>query len=121
MTLRPVVFLREPLPGLARVPAAAPVPESAEDPPTHAVEGVFTRGMTMVHRPALDLLVQTMNQLACRPAPCLANGLPEVTQESPHVRPRWFHQYLAAAITAQILTQEIEAVLALRDPGFLVA
>src|SRR5262245_11032494 len=99
MTFGAEVFLPDPTPGFGRVPLAAPPPEPTEDCLIHQRKGAFTRGVAMIHRPTLDLLVETIDQLACRPAARTAKRLPDLTQERLHVLARRFHQYLAASIT----------------------
>jgi hypothetical protein len=37
-----------------------------EDPVVHSREGAFTHGITMVHGPAFDLLVQALDQVSRR-------------------------------------------------------
>ena len=76
--------------------------------------------MAVIQRPALDLLVQTMDQLPCRPTTRPADGLPDLLQERPHVPAGRFHQYLAAVMPPDRLSQKIEAVVDMRDLGFLV-
>src|SRR5215204_1506554 len=117
MTFLPEVFLPDPAPGFGRMPATAPALDATEDLLIHQGKGAFARGMAVIHRPALDMLVQSMDHLPCRPAPRAAERLPDLAQERPHAPAGRFHQHLAAAVTADGLSQEIEAVVDMRDPG----
>src|SRR5258707_4024361 len=53
------VFLLDPLPALLWVPSPAPPPHHSEDPVVHIRKGVFARCITVIHGPALYLLIQT--------------------------------------------------------------
>src|SRR5579859_5322545 len=69
--LAPVVevFLLDPLPTLFGMTPPAPPPELPEDAVVHFREDAFTHCKTVVHGPALDLLIQTPDHLARRHAP----------------------------------------------------
>ncbi len=88
--------------------------------PIHLVKGVFARRVTVKHGPALDLLIQPLDQFPRRATAGALDGFLDLTQERPHVLAGRFHQDLAARVTADGLSQEIEAVVDRRDPGLLV-
>ena len=74
----------------------------------------------MVHGPALDLLVQTPDHFSCRQAARVVDRFLDLGQERLHAPRRRLGQDLAAAIAPDVLSQEIEAFLHMRDPGLLV-
>src|SRR3954447_1140708 len=120
MTVTPEVFLLDPLPALVRVPSPAPAPHHREDPVIDVRKGAFARRITVIHGPALDLLVQTLDQFSYRQAARVVDGSLDLGQERLHVTRGRLGQDLAATITPHVLSQEIEAGLHMRDPGFLV-
>src|SRR5262249_34729974 len=63
------VFLPDPLPALAPVPFPTPAPEFPEDAIVHRCKDATAHGKTVVQGPALDLLIQALDHVACRPAP----------------------------------------------------
>src|SRR5271165_3514705 len=62
------VFLLDPLPALFPVSSPAPAPHHLEDPMIHIRKGALARRITVIHGPALDLLVQTLDHCSCRQA-----------------------------------------------------
>src|SRR5215471_18897643 len=68
MTLGPEVGRPDPSPALVRVPAPAPPPHHLEDPAIHGRKGALARRITVIHGPALDLLVQAPDHLSGRQA-----------------------------------------------------
>src|SRR5208337_4066791 len=107
-------------PTLLRVPSPAPAPHHLEDPVIHILKGAFARRITVIHGPALDLLVQTLDHCSCRQAARVVDGFPDLGQERLDVLRRRLGQDLAAAMAPYVLPQEIEALLHMRDLGFLV-
>src|SRR5205823_2955901 len=108
------VVLLEPLPRFVPVPFLAPAPEHAEDPMIHLREGAVARGMTMVHGPAFDLLIEAQDQVARRHAPRAVNRFPDLGQERTDALPRWLDQHLAIGVASYRLAQEVEPVFAMR-------
>jgi hypothetical protein len=66
MTVLPEGVRLDPVPALLPVPSPAPVPHHLEDPVIHVRNGAFARRITVVHGPALDLLVQALDQFSRR-------------------------------------------------------
>jgi len=114
------IVLLEPFPALLRVPSPTPAPHHLEDPVIHVHKGAFARRITVIHGPALDLLVQTLDHCSCRQAARVVDGFLDLGQERLDVVRRRLGQDLAAAIAPDVLPQEIEAFLHMRDLGFLV-
>src|SRR5208337_874286 len=81
MTVVREIVLLEPFPALLRVPSPAPVPQHLEDPVIHVHKGAFARRITVIHGPALDLLVQTLDHYSCRQAARVVDGFPDLGQE----------------------------------------
>ena len=86
----------------------------------HVRKGAFARRITVIHGPALDLLIQTPDHFSCRQAARAVDRFLYLGQERLHVSRGRLGEHLAAAITSHILSQEIEAILHMRDLGFLV-
>ena len=78
------------VPVLLRVPSSAPVPYHLEDPVIYVRKGAFARRITVVHGPALDLLVQTLDQLSGRHAARVVDGLLDLGQKRFDAPPRRF-------------------------------
>ena len=97
-----------------------PVPDQPEDPSIHFGKGAFARCMTVVHRPALDLLIQAPDQVARRLAARIVERCLDLGQERLDAPLRWLDQDLAVAKAPHRLSQEVEAVGDMRDPGLLV-
>src|SRR5262245_61912958 len=110
----------DPLLTLVLVPSPAPPPHHPEDPVIHVREGALARRITVVHRPALDLLIQALDQFSGRQAARAVDRLLDLGQERLDARRRRLDQDLAAAVAPDVLSQEIEAFLHMRDPGLLV-
>jgi hypothetical protein len=91
-----------------------------KDPMSHVRKGAFARGITVVHGPAFDLLVHTLDHFTGRLAARAVDGLLDLGQERLDVLRRRLGQDLAAAIAPDVLPQEIEACLHMRDLGLLV-
>src|SRR5215469_16835175 len=120
MTIGPEVGRPDPSPALPRVSSPAPPPHHLEDPAIHGRKGALARRITVVHGPALDLLVQAPDHLSRRQAARVVDRLLDLGQERLDARRRRFDQDLAAAVAPDVLPQEIEAFLHMRDPGLLV-
>ena len=60
------VFLLDPLPTLLSMASVTPSFQLPEDSAVHGRKDAFTHGITMVHGPAFDLLVQTPDQVSRR-------------------------------------------------------
>jgi hypothetical protein len=74
VTLSLEVFLLDPLPALVPMPSPAPAPRHWEDPMIHVRNGALARRITVIHGPALDLLIQTPDQFSCRQAARAVDG-----------------------------------------------
>src|SRR6266540_357390 len=56
----------DPLPAFLPVPSPAPAPHHSGDPVIDVLEGALARRVTVVHGPALDLLIQSLDHFSCR-------------------------------------------------------
>src|SRR5204862_5390755 len=114
------VLLLDPLPALVRMAFPAPTPQHLIDTVVHESEGAFARSISVIQRPAFDLLIQTQDEYPGCLMPRVVQGCPDLAQECLHARFRWFQQHGTIAVAANRLSQEVEAVLDMRDSGFLV-
>jgi hypothetical protein len=84
-----VSFL-DPSPTLALMPFPTPMPDHTKDPSIHLRKCAFAGRMTVVHGPAFDLLIQTLDQLACRHPSRLVNRFLDLGQERRDASPGRF-------------------------------
>src|SRR6185437_11814526 len=84
------VFLLEPRPTLTPVTATTPMPDHTEDTSIHLGKGALAHRPTMVHRPAFDLLVQTLNQHTHAVAVTSLDCFLHLPQKRPHTTTRRF-------------------------------
>ena len=103
------VFLLDPLEALLPMSFPTPAPRHLKDSVIHFLKDAFTHGMTMIHGPSLDLLIQTIDHVSCRHALRVLHRFPDLGQERLDASSRWFDQYLAISIASHRLTKEIEA------------
>ncbi len=78
------VFLLDPGKALVRVPMTAPVPHHAKNSLIHFGKSAFTGRVTVIHRPTLDLLIQTVDHYSRRHAAGLVNRFLDLGQERLH-------------------------------------
>src|SRR4051812_43677353 len=81
------VGLPDPLPTLLPMPSPAPAPHHSRDPVIDVVEGALARRITVIHGPALDLLIQAPDQSSCRQAARAVDRFPDLGQERLNVFP----------------------------------
>src|SRR5262245_11420883 len=84
----------EPSPALLLVPSPAPPPHHLEDPAIHGRKGALARRLTVVHGPALDLLVPAPDHLSGRQAARAVDRLLDLGQECLDARRRRLDQDL---------------------------
>ena len=84
VTISREVVLLDPLPALGGVPSPTPPPLLLEDPVIPIAKGAVARGITVIHGPAFDLLIQTPDQLSCRQAARVVDGFPDLGEERLH-------------------------------------
>src|SRR4051794_19606093 len=120
VALSPEVSLLDPLPALLGMASATPPHQLPEDPIVYCTEDALAHGISVVHGPALDLLIQAPDQVSRRHAARVVDRLLDLGQERLDAPLRWLDQDLAIAEAPDRLAQEIEAVLDMRDPGLLV-
>src|SRR5262249_31569957 len=114
------VFRLDPLPGLLVMSSPTPSPQHAKDPLIDIAEGAFTAGMAGVPRPSLDPGVPPRAPSPRRAvASLLLDYFPNPGQERLDALLRRLESHLAVWEASHRLTQEIKAVFATRDPGFL--
>src|SRR5262249_17462409 len=107
----PAVFVLEvsppdPPPALLGVASATPPPQLPEDLVVHRAEDALTDGITVVHRPTLDLLIQAPDQVARRLAARFVERRLDLGQERLDAPFRWLDQDLAIAEAPHRLAQE---------------
>src|SRR5262249_16743715 len=103
MTIGLEVGRPDPSPALLRVPSPAPAPHHLEDPAIHGRKGALARRITVVYGPALDLLVQALDQFSGRQAARAVDRLLDLGQERLDARRRRLDQDLAAAVAPDLL------------------
>ena len=81
MTVSLEVGHLDPLPTLLPVPSPAPPPHHSRDPVIDVVEGALARRVTVVHGPALDLLVQAQDHFPGRLAARAVDRFLDLGQE----------------------------------------
>src|SRR5947209_7498324 len=109
MTVGLEVFLLDPLPAFVGVASPTPPPQQPIDAVVHAGEGALTRGTSVVHRPALDLLIQTLDELPGCLLPRSLQGCPDLAQERLYTALGGSQQHDPTRVAAYRLPQEVEA------------
>src|SRR5262249_49825402 len=104
------VSLPDPLPAFLSVTLPAPPPEFPLDSVVHRPEDATAHGKTVVHGPALNLLIQTPDHVADRHAPCGVDGFLDLGQKRLDAAFRRLDEDLAAAVAPDRLAQKVEAV-----------
>ena len=94
------VFLLDPLPALLAMASSTPSHQLPEDPVIHCLEGAFTHRITVIHGPALDLLIQTPDHVSRRHAARVVDRFLDLGQERLDVSLRRLDQDLAIAVTS---------------------
>src|SRR5215472_11222011 len=103
MTIGPEVGRPDPSPALPRVSSPAPAPHHLEDPAIHGRKGALARCITVIHGPALDLLVQALDQFSGRQAARAVDRSLDLGQERLDAGRRWLDQDLATAVASDVL------------------
>src|SRR5262249_34016112 len=114
---RAKVFLRDPSPGLLWVPSCGPGPQTLEDGCIHFDEGGLAHHVAVVVGPPAYHWVKWGNQIASRGLLVRLHHLPDVPEECLYILTGWFDEEFPS-ILAEMLAQEIEAVLNRGEVGF---
>lgn len=112
------VPIYDPGAGLVRMPSRCPSPERLPECHSYFPKRMTRLDMTVIVCPATDDRVEQPNQILLLQGSIRANLTPHLLQEGVHVLLGWSDQELVA-ISAQILSQEVEALFDMRDAGFL--
>jgi len=113
------VFLFEPASRLFWMPSSGPLPQTDEDGVVNALENALTHHVPMIIGPTPYFGVQPVNQLSSRQAQPGFNYLPDAVQEDFHVPLGRLDEQLPVGILAHVLSEEIKALLHVRDDRLL--
>ena len=109
------VFRFEPARGLVRVPSPCPLPQTREDGAIHASKRAFAHHVPMIVRPTANLRVELTDQVGGRHAMCVFDGSSDALQEGSNILLGRFDEQFPVGISAHILSEEIKAVLHVRN------
>ena len=119
MPLSLKIFLLEPDSGLSLVPSSYPLPQTNEDGIVDAFENALTHDVPVIIGPTPYFGVQPINQLGSRQTHASFNYLPDAVQEDFHILLGRLDEQLPIGIPAHILSEEIKALLHVRDDCLL--
>ena len=111
------VFWFEPARGLVRVPSPCPLPQTREDGAIHASKRAFAHHVPMIVRPTANLRVELIDQVGGRHAMCIFDGSSDAPQEGSNILLGRLDEQFPVGISAHILSEEIKAVLHVRNDG----
>ena len=113
------VFASDPAFSFVRVSSLGPLPERCKDRVVYLNEGSLGADVPVVHRPSLDFWVEQPYQVACCCRFVRLHDFAEVGEKTRDIRFGRRNQKLAAVL-ANVLTQEVEAFVYMRDGGLLL-
>src|SRR6267142_4376373 len=111
------VFRFAPARGLVRVPLSCPSPQTREDGVIDASEDAFTHRVPMIVRPTANLWVELIDQIGGRHAMGIFDGPSDAIQEGSNILLGRFDEQFPVRISAHVLSEEIKAVLHVRNDG----
>jgi hypothetical protein len=115
MTLPFKIFPFEPAGRFLLVPSSGPLPQTYEDGVVHAMKNAFTHHMPVIVGPAPYFGVEPVNQIGGRHAQGGFDRLPDAVQEGFDILLGGLDEQFPIGILAHILSEEIEALLHVRD------
>ena len=111
------VFLFEPARGLFRVPSPCPLPQTMEDGVINASERAFAHHVPMIVSPTPNLRVELIDQIGGRHAMRGFDDSSDALQEGSNILLGRLDEQFPVGISAHILSEEIKAVLHVRNDG----
>src|ERR1700730_9954394 len=113
------VFRFDPARGLVRVPSLCPLPPTREDSVIHASKRAFAHHVPMIVRPTSNLWVELIDQIGGRHAMCVFDDSSDALQEGSNILLGRRNEQFPVGIPAHILSEEIKAVLHVRNDGLV--
>src|SRR6516164_2447881 len=119
MSLPLKIFLLKPDARLSLVPSSRPLPQAVEDGVIDALENALTHDVPVKIGPTPYFGVQPINQAGSRQTQAGFNYLSDAVQEDFHVLLGRLDEQLPVGILAHVLSEEIKALLHVRDDCLL--
>lgn len=113
------VFRFDPARAFIRVPSSCPSPQTREDHEINASECAFAHHVPMMVRPTTNLWVELIDQIGGRHAMRSLDGSSDVLQEGFDILLGRLDEQFPVGISAHVLSEEIKAVLHMRNDGLL--
>src|SRR5258708_6494093 len=111
------VFRFEPARAFVRVPSSCPLPQTREDVAIHVSERAFAHHVPMIVRPTANLWVELIDQIGGSHAMCVFDDSSDALQEGSNILLGRHDEQFPVGIPAHILSEEIKAVLHVRNDG----
>src|SRR5882757_8634280 len=111
------VFRLEPARGLIRVPSSCPLPQNREEGVINASKRAFAYRVPMIVNPTANLGVELIDQVGGRHAMCVFDDSSDALQEGSNILLGRLDEQFPIGISAHILSEEIKAVLHVRNDG----
>jgi len=109
------VFRFEPARAFVRVSSSCPFPQTREEGVINASERAFAHHVPMIVRPTANLWVELIDQIGGRHAMCVFDDSSDALQEDSNILLGRLDEQFPVGIPAHILSEEIKAVLHVRD------
>ena len=113
------VFRFDPARAFIRVPSSCPSPQTREDHEINASECAFAHHVPMIVGPTTNLWVELIDQIGGRHAMRSLDGSSDVLQEGFDILLGRLDEQFPVGISAHVLSEEIKAVLHMRNDGLL--
>ncbi len=101
------------------MPLQSPLPQRFEDGVIDLTEDALADHMTVIHRPTAQHSIEICYQLPCWIRLRLLYDLPNLLKKRMDVLLGRLDQQLTVTVTANVLTEEVEALLDMRDDRLL--
>ena len=111
------VFRFEPARAFVRVSSSCPLPQTREEGAIDASERAFAHHVPMIVRPTANLWVELIDQIGGRHAMCVFDDSSDALQEGSNILLGRRDEQFPVGIPAHILSEEIKAVLHVRNDG----
>src|SRR5260370_677514 len=113
------VFRLEPARAFVRVSSSCPFPQTREEGVIDASERAFAHHMPMIVGPTANLGVELIDQLNPKHSMRGLDGLSDAVQEDFDILLGRLDEQFSVRISAQLLSEEIKALLHVRNDGLL--
>ena len=113
------VFRFEPARAFVRVSSSCPFPQTREDGVIDASERALAHHVPMIVGPTANLGVELIDQIGGRHAMCSFDDSSDTLQESSNILLGRLDEQFPVRISAHVLSEEIKAVLHVRNDGLL--